>query len=75
MITYKLFISLVETKVASITTQQRAVLSQTPFVPSIVFFCVFVILQKMHNIWIRLNAVIFFALTVLLILATMAAIR
>lgn len=29
----------------------------------------------MHNIWVRLNAVIFFALTVLLALATMAALR
>ena len=30
---------------------------------------------SMHNIWVRLNAVIFFALTVLLALATMAAFR
>lgn len=29
----------------------------------------------MHNIWVRLNAVIFFALTVLLALATLAAFR
>ena len=28
----------------------------------------------MHNIWVRLNAVIFFALTVLLVLATLSAI-
>lgn len=70
MITYKLFISLVETKVASINaTRPKRLLFR------VLFFCVFVILPKMHNIWIRLNAVIFFALTVLLILATMAAIR
>jgi hypothetical protein len=30
---------------------------------------------KMHNIWVRLNAVIFFGLTVLLALATLSAIR
>lgn len=29
----------------------------------------------MHNIWVRLNAVIFFGLTVLLALATLSAIR
>jgi len=31
--------------------------------------------SNMHNIWVRLNAVIFFALTVLLALATLAALR
>lgn len=29
----------------------------------------------MHNIWVRLNAVIFFGLTVLLVLATFCAFR
>lgn len=33
------------------------------------------IVYQMHNIWVRLNAVIFFGLTVLLTLATLSAIR